>query len=68
MQGKGLHIFRLLSLIALLAVTVTLEAARANSIVLPDQAVRLLGLLDIASVAILIFTSLKLFFRSREDR
>ena len=66
MKGKGLKLFWILSLVALVVVTVALEAAKANSIILPDQAVRLLGLLDIASVAILVLTSFKMFLKGRK--
>ena len=66
MKGKGLKLFWILSLVALVVVTVALEAAKANSIILPDQAVRLLGLLDMASVAILVLTSFKMFLKGRK--
>ena len=68
MNGKGLKIFRILSIIAIITVTVALEAARANSITLPDQAVRLLGILDIAAITILILSSVKMFFDNRKEK
>lgn len=68
MKGKTLQVFWTLSLVALIAVTVALEAAKANSITLPDQAVRLLGILNIASLTILIFTSLKMFLKNRREK
>jgi len=66
MKGKGLQIFWGLSIVALITVTIALEASRTNGITLPDQAVRLLGLLDIVSITILIFTSLKMFLKNRK--
>ena len=68
MNGKGLKIFRILSIVAIITVTVALEAARANSITLPDQAVRLLGILDIAAISILILSSVKMFFDNRKEK
>lgn len=68
MNGKGLKIFRILSIVALITVTVALEAARANSITLPDQAIRLLGILDIAAITILILTSIKMFLDNRKEK
>lgn len=68
MNGKGLKIFRILSIIAIITVTVALEAARANSITLPDQAIRLLGILDIAAITILILSSVKMFFDNRKEK
>ena len=68
MNGKGLKIFRILSIVAIITVTVALEAARANSITLPDQAIRLLGILDIAAISILILSSVKMFFDNRKEK
>jgi len=66
MKGKGLQIFWGLSIVALITVTIALEASRTNGITLPDQAVRLLGLLDIVSITILIFTSFLMFLKNRK--